>query len=124
MKEDMYRANREGRLTSDAQQGSDRPDTTRSDKARREIYKEHYSEPKNNRSDRTFKNSRGNEDKPRDRLKRFDLTVSPNQLVAQLEKINDVRWPKPMTTDPRKGTVLSGVRSTGNMVMRRRTVAF
>ena len=82
--------------------GSTRPDINRSDKARHDNYKEHHAEPRNNRSDRTYKDSRGNEDRPRDRLKKFELTVSPNQLVAQLKKINDVRWPKPMTTDPRK----------------------
>ena len=90
MKEDMYRVSREGRLTSEPNVGSTRPDTNRSDKARHNNYREHHAEPRNNRSDRTFKDSRGNEDRSRDQLKKFELTVSSNQLVAQLEKINDV----------------------------------
>ena len=91
MKEDMYRVSREGRLTSEPNVGSTRPDINRSDKARHDNYKEHHAKPRNNRLDRTFKDLRGNEDRPRDRLKKFELTVSLNQLVAQLEKINDVR---------------------------------
>ena len=79
IKEDMYRAGREGRLTSEPNVGSTRPDTNRSDKARHDNYWEYNAEPRNNCSDRTFKDSRGNEDKPRDLLKKFELKVSPNQ---------------------------------------------
>ena len=46
-----------------------------------------------------FKDLRGNEDKLRDWLQKFNMFISSSQLVAQLEKINNVYWAKPMTMD-------------------------
>ena len=68
MKEDMYRASREGRLTAKPIVSSTRPDTNRFDKARHDNYQEYNVGPRNNHSDWTFKDSRGNEDRSRDRL--------------------------------------------------------
>ena len=76
MKEDIFRASRKGRLTSELNIVSTRPNATRSDKSRHDNYREYNVKPNNNRSDQMSKDSRGNEDRPRDRLKKFELTVS------------------------------------------------
>lgn len=82
MKEEIWRAGREGRLTTKPTLGLARPDTIRLDKTRHENYQEYNAEPMSNYSDQVFKDSRGNEDKLTDRLRKFELTVSLNQLVA------------------------------------------
>ncbi|KAF3451968.1 hypothetical protein FNV43_RR08064 [Rhamnella rubrinervis] len=46
---------------------------------------------------------------PRDRLQKFGLTVSPTQLVRHMERIHEVRWPRPMNSDPNTKRQLYGV---------------
>ncbi|KAF3452856.1 hypothetical protein FNV43_RR03289 [Rhamnella rubrinervis] len=51
---------------------------------------------------------------PRDRLQKFGLTVSPTQLVRHMERIHEVRWPRPMNSDPKvqETTLYEGTHNT------------